>query len=97
MEAICVSYIEFSRILATVASMVITVGLYSQATKIWRTKSARDFSALLVAALLLDEIAWLNYGLAIYEWPIILIAALNIPAVILAVVGYLKYRKCSND
>jgi uncharacterized protein with PQ loop repeat len=77
----------------TCASILITVGLYDQSLKIWRTRSAKDFTASIVLALLFNEAAWLNYGCSLKEWPVILIAALNIPAALIAAVGYLKFRK----
>ncbi len=86
------NYLEISRIITFIASILITIGLYDQAFKIWRTKSAKDFTITLVAALLFNEIAWLNYGFALFEWPIITLGILNIPAVIIASLGFLKYR-----
>jgi len=86
------SYLELSRLATLAASVIITVGLYDQALKIWRTKSAKDFTLTLVLALAINEAAWLNYGFALQEWPIIVIGFLNTPAVICATVGYMKYR-----
>ena len=86
-------YGEISRIFVVLTSIVITFGLYSQGIKIWRTKSAKDFSPILIIALFLDWIAWYNYGFVLWEWPIILIGSLSFPGVVLVVLGYLKYRK----
>lgn len=85
-------YLEISRIITVFASVLITVGLYTQAIKIWRTRSAKDFTFIIVFALIFNEAAWLNYGLALWEWPIILIGAANLPAAIAAGIGYFKYR-----
>ena len=87
------SYLDISRIVTFVASILITFGLYDQACKIWRTESAKDFTVSLVAALLFNEAAWLNYGFALSEWPIITLGFLNIPAVIIAGVGFVRYRR----
>ncbi|OQB05702.1 MAG: MtN3/saliva family protein [bacterium ADurb.Bin212] len=84
-------YLELSRLFTIVASIVITLGLYRQIVKIWKTKSAKDFSLLLIVALFINEIAWLNYGLALGEWPIIFIGVINIPAIVMAFYGFLKY------
>ena len=86
------NYLEISRIVALIASVFITIGLYHQAFKIWKTKSAKDFTWTIIIALLLNELAWLNYGFALVEWPIIVIAFANVPAAIIASIGYLKYR-----
>jgi MtN3 and saliva related transmembrane protein len=69
------------------------LGLWSQAIKIWQTKSAKDFTYLLVFALIFNEFAWLNYGLSLREWPIIFIGFSNIPAVVIIFIGFLKYRR----
>ncbi len=84
--------LEFSRIITVIASLAITIGLYDLSFKIWRTKSARDFTPTLVAALLFNELAWLNYGLALPEWPIVVVGCLNLPAVAIASLGYLRYK-----
>lgn len=87
------TWLEFSRILASIGSSTIVVGLYLQAIKMHRTKSVDDFSTILVLSLVINELAWFNYGLALSEWPILLIAGLNIPAVFSMLLGYFMYRK----
>jgi len=87
-----VEYLDISRIGVLVASVAITAGLYHQALKIWRTRSARDFTITLVVALLFNEVAWLNYGVALREWPIIVVSFANVPAVVIASIGYARYR-----
>jgi len=87
------STLEASRWATFVASLFITGGLYHQVVKIWRTKSARDFTWTLVVAVLVNEVVWLNYGWQLHEWPVIAVPALNIPAAVLAVIGYWRYRK----
>lgn len=86
------NYLDFSRILTLVASLSITFGVYSQAYKIWKTKSAKDFTGILIFAIVLTEFVWLNYGIVIKEWPIITLEALNIPGVILVAILYVKHR-----
>lgn len=85
-------YIQISRFVVLIASMAITLGLYAQLFKLHRTKSADDFSAVLVTALLLNELAWLNYGCALREWPMILVGSANMPAVVGIVIGYWRYH-----
>lgn len=86
-------YLVYSRILVLLASVSITFGLWDQAQKIWRTKSAKDFTASIVVAILINEAAWLNYGFALHEWPIIVIGLANNPAAIWAGLGFWKYRR----
>ena len=87
------TYHSVSQVAVVGASILITFGLYDQSLKIWRTKSARDFTTSIILAILINEVAWLNYGLSIKEWPLILIPLLNIPAVLIATVGYFRFRK----
>lgn len=86
-------YMGMSRLVTLLASIFITIGLYHQAIKIWKTRSAKDFTATIIVALILNEVAWLNYGFALWEWPIIIIGCLNIPGAIIAGLGFIKYRK----
>jgi uncharacterized protein with PQ loop repeat len=86
------SYQDVSAALALTASIAIILGLYAQAVKIWRTKSARDFTAMIVIAILVNECAWLNYGYSIQKWPIILVSILDLPAAIAITIGYYRYR-----
>ncbi len=59
----------------------------------WRTKSVGDISASLIWLSLVNEITWLNYGLALGEWPMIAVGVANLPAGVLGVWAYLKYRE----
>lgn len=86
-------YLELSRIITLIASVVIAIGLYDQTFKMFRTKSAEDFTWTIVFALAFNELAWLNYGSALKEWPIILVGLINIPAIIFIVIGYMKYGR----
>jgi len=86
------NWLEISRIITIFASIGITIGIYTQVIKIFKTKSANDFTIVLIGALVFNELAWLNYGLALHEWPIILIAACNLPGIFLTFFGYIKYR-----
>lgn len=86
-------YIEFSRVAVLIVSVMVVFGIYAQAYRIWRRKSVDDFSATLVTVLLANEIIWLNYGLAIWEWPIIVVGVLNVPPTFAIFVGYYQFRK----
>ncbi len=87
------SYVEISRMATFVASLTITFGVYSQVWKIWKTKSAKDFAAILILGIVITEFVWLNYGIVIREWPIIALETINIPGVIIMAILFLKYRK----
>ncbi|MCL5407555.1 MAG: SemiSWEET family transporter [Patescibacteria group bacterium] len=86
-------YTDGSRVFAFLTSIVLVYGMYAQVVKMFKTKSAKDFTMALLVALLLDEIAWLNYGITIREWPVFMLGAISLPAAILALTGYLKYGR----
>jgi MtN3 and saliva related transmembrane protein len=86
------TYCEISRVVTMLASMTMTFGLYAQCWKVFRTRSAKDFTLTLVASLIFTEAVWLNYGMVLREWPIILSSVLNIGPVTAIMYGYLRYR-----
>jgi uncharacterized protein with PQ loop repeat len=88
-----VTYCDVSRVMTFLANVMISVGLYAQCYKIFRTKSSKDFNPFLVAALSIGQIMALNYGLAIREWPIIAISSFNLAPVTLLAIGCCRYRK----
>lgn len=85
--------LDIIRLNSLLSGLAITIGLYSQAIKLFRTRSAHDFSWALVIALLYAELSWLVYGIWIREWPVFLIAVANLPAEIAIVVGYIRYGR----
>jgi uncharacterized protein with PQ loop repeat len=89
-------YPEISRVITVLASLTITIGLYAQCCKLFRTRSAGDFTPALVGSLLFSEVVWLNYGLVLGEWPIVLISCLNMAPVVLITLGYRRYGRCAS-
>lgn len=87
------NYKHASQWIVSLASLCTTYGLYDQVVKIWRTKSVQDFTTSIVVAILINELAWLNYGLSLKEWPVITVSVLNTPAAIFAAVGYFRFRR----
>ena len=83
--------LEIIRCNAMLSGLVISAGLYFQALKIYRTKSAKDLSTILMIALVYNEISWLLYGIGIQEWPIMALTMFSLPAEVLIIVGYIKY------
>jgi uncharacterized protein with PQ loop repeat len=85
-------YCESSRILMAVANMSLTMGLFSQCWRLYRTKSTKSITLGLVVSLSLQRMILLNYGIAIQEWPTILGAAMNLPIIALIAIGYWRFR-----
>jgi len=90
-KIICMEYLEISRIITLLASVFIVLGLYDQAVKVSRTKSARDFTWTILVAILFNELAWINYGISLKEWPIIIVGIANLPAIFVIISIYRKY------
>lgn len=88
-------YADVSRIIIIVCSLGMTIGIYFQTIRVWKRKSAQDLSAVMVVAILVSAVGWLNYGFAIREWPILVIDFATLPADIGIAIGYLMFRKGS--
>ncbi len=85
-------YLKISRVITLIASLFITIGLYDQVLKIFKTKSANDFTWTIILALAFNELAWINYGYSLSEWPIIIVGLANSPAILLLIIGLKKYK-----
>ena len=86
------TYQEFSQYAVFFGSLGMVIGLWAQAIKIFQTKSAKDFSWVIVFFLALSESVWLNFGIAWRQWPVIGVSITTIPAVAVITVGFIKYR-----
>ncbi len=87
------TYTDFSRYIVTAASIFLIIGLYHQVYKMFSTKSTDDFSVLMILALVICQLTWINYGVVLNEWPILVLSVLELPAGLLALLGYYKFRK----
>ena len=92
-----VALIDVLRVNTLVAGVIITAGFYAQTIKIFQTKSAKDFTILLIVSLFYNELSWLAYGSGLREWPIIVLCLANLPAEVMMLIGYLKYRGGQDD
>lgn len=84
------------RINSAVAGMLISLGIYIQCFRVFRSRSAKDFSPALVIALIYFEVSWLAYGISINEYPVISMTAATLPADIGIAIGYLLYGRKPN-
>jgi len=62
----------FIQILATVMGVVMSLGYYPQAFKIWKTKSSGDISIPSFIIFSIGTFTWLTYGFYISDWTIII-------------------------
>ena len=63
---------NFIQILATIMGVVMSLGYYPQAFKIWKTKSSGDISVPSFIIFGLGTFTWLMYGIYINDWTIII-------------------------
>ena len=64
-------YMSFIQILGLVAGTITSITFLPQVIKIWKTKSAKDLSLLMLLLLMLGVILWLSYGLLVMDAAII--------------------------
>lgn len=72
--------------------VIMSLGYYPQAYKIYKTKSANDVSVLTFTILSLGTTTWFIYGLVLKDWPIIAGFTLGVFGSIAVLVLTLKYR-----
>jgi uncharacterized protein with PQ loop repeat len=86
-------YCESSRVAFALANLILSVGLFTQCWRLYRTKNTKGLTVALFATLALHRMVQLNYGFAINEWPSIAAGLINVPPILLIAIGYFLYRK----
>ena len=84
--------VKIIQILATIMGVVMSLGYYPQAYKIYKTKSANDVSVSAFIIFSLGTTTWFVYGLVIKDLPIIAGFVLGVIGSIAVLVLTLKYR-----
>jgi len=79
-------------ILATIMGILMSLGYYPQAYKIWKTKSARDVSLISFFVFSIGTLTWLIYGFYINDWPIMLSFSLGVVGSWLVLVLTIIYK-----
>jgi MtN3 and saliva related transmembrane protein len=64
-------YMTAIQILGLVAGTITSITFLPQVIKIWKTKSAKDLSLMMLLLLMLGVILWLIYGLLVMDAAII--------------------------
>lgn len=88
-----VSYLDALATIVTVVGIITSSGLFFQAAKIWKNKSAKDVSLIAFSMIAINVTLWFIYGLAIKNLPIIVANFVVIVASYLVLVLILKFRK----
>ncbi len=58
--------------------VVMSLGYYPQAYKVWKNKSAADISIPAFAIFSLGTVTWLIYGLVMHDFPIVISFVLGV-------------------
>lgn len=63
---------NFVTLLGLFAAILTTISFLPQMLKIWRSKSAKDVSFIMLITFMSGLFLWLIYGIILGTWPIIL-------------------------
>ncbi len=81
--------------LATITGVLMSLGYYPQAWKIWKTKSAKDISVPAFIIFSIGTASWLAYGLYLNDITIILSFGLGVVGSWTILILSMVYRKSS--
>ena len=80
------------QILGLVAGTITSITFLPQVIKIWKTKSAKDISLMMMLLLMLGVILWLSYGLMIKDAAIIYTNSMVLGMSLVMLFFKLKYK-----
>ena len=80
------------QILGLVAGTITSITFLPQVIKIWKTKSAKDLSLLMLLLLMLGVILWLAYGLLVMDAAIIYTNSMVLAISMVMLFFKLKYK-----
>ncbi len=84
--------LEIISVLAAGIGIAMSLSHFSQAYKIYKTKSAKDISLVFIFIFTLGAFIWLSYGILIQDIPIILSFAIAVLGTVSVLVLTLRYR-----
>lgn len=79
-------------LLGWVAAILTTVAFFPQLLKIWRSKSAKDVSLVMMITFSIGVFLWLVYGLAIQALPVVIANLVTLILALLIIILKIKYR-----
>lgn len=82
-----------AEIIGLVAGTITSVTFIPQVIKIWRSKSVKDISMLMMLLLVLGTSLWLTYGLLIRSTPIIYTNLMVLAMSLIMLLFKLKYKE----
>lgn len=85
-------FINFIKVIATIMGIIMSLGYFPQAYKVYKNKSSKDISLLAFVIFSLGTLTWFIYGLALKDMPIILGFILGVIGSWLVLILSLIYR-----
>ena len=79
-------------LLGWLAAILTTVAFFPQLLKIWRSKSAKDVSLVMMITFSIGVFLWLVYGLAIQALPVVIANLVTLILALLILILKIKYR-----
>lgn len=82
----------FTEILGLTAGTITSITFLPQVIHIWKTKSAKDLSLLMLLLLILGVLLWLTYGLIVMDAAIIYTNSMVLAMSLILLFFKLKYK-----
>jgi len=79
--------------LGAVAAALTSFGFVPQAVKMWRTKSVRDVSPLMITQFIAGVVLWAIYGAHLRNWVIIAANLVSLAILVTALLLYFRLFK----
>ena len=86
-------FISFIIVFATIMGVIMSLGYFPQAYKVYKNKSSKDISILAFIIFSLGTLTWFIYGLVFRDIPIILGFVLGVIGSWLVLILSLIYKK----
>ena len=86
-------FISFIKVFATIMGVIMSLGYFPQAYKVYKNKSSRDISITAFVIFSLGTLTWFIYGLVFRDIPIILGFVLGVIGSWLVLILSLIYKK----
>lgn len=83
---------DLTTALGLVAGILTTASFVPQVVKTWRTRSARDISGLMFAALSVGTVLWIVYGALVRSAPVVLANCVTLVLALAVLAMKLRFR-----
>ena len=80
-------------IATTIVGSIMALAFFPQAYRLLKRKSSEDISLILFGVMAVELALWLFYGLAIDDYPLIIVGVISTTGILTVIAATLKYRK----